>query len=629
MDATIRNPDWKSRKKLGSQTIVAFPQTILSADAFLKSPDPVAWIVRRGSVLDPETFYAELAKLFELPYRAELPFYLNPIGAPLPKLTLQTMAEELVFHFYENSRSYLAIANPCLPKKTFAALLAQLPDDTTIVLSPHGVIKEALSYYNAYYSANAVEHALPYARPEHSSKIKLTQKMFKPLIAVGILGLTGTVLFKGAFYIFIYIVINSFYFLMNPFKIFLFVGGARKELTEHFVPGVIEDIDESILPYYTLLIPLKEEARILPQLIVALRSLQYPIEKLDVKIAVEASDHSTLAGLAELGLSSATAALATPENILFHVVKVPEGSTSTKPRSCNFALQLARGTITVIYDAEDQPDPLQLKKAWYVFMNSKLNTLCVQSKLTYYNTKRNLLTRFFTLEYGFWFDTFLPGLQALHIPLPLGGTSNHFLTANLRRIGGWDSFNVTEDADLGWRLSRFNYRTVVMDSYTYEEAMSKLWGWIKQRTRWQKGFIVTFLVHSQNIPQLYRELGLWRCFSSLLIFSSTVFMPLINPLLWLLFIHWYVFPLIGLPRIGFTTAPWVGWIGNFNLIVGNVAYIIIHIWVALKQKRYSLLPFALLMPFYWPLLSIATYRAMWQFLFAPSHWEKTTHGLGD
>src|SRR5256885_321978 len=223
-------------------------------------------------------------------------------------------------------------------------------------------------------------------------------------------------------------------------------------------------------PSYTILCPLYREARVVPQFARAMMSMDYPVEKLQILLLTEADDADT---------RNAIRALTLPSH--FKIVTVPQGSPRTKPRACNFGLMQAFGQYVVIYDAEDIPEPTQLKKAVLTFANHGPDLACVQAKLNFYNPYQNVLTRWFTAEYSLWFDLILPGLQSAKLSLPLGGTSNHFPTQILRALGGWDAFNVTEDCDLGLRMSRYQMETVGLNSSTYGEANSKFKNWIRQR----------------------------------------------------------------------------------------------------------------------------------------------------
>jgi cellulose synthase/poly-beta-1,6-N-acetylglucosamine synthase-like glycosyltransferase len=267
--------------------------------------------------------------------------------------------------------------------------------------------------------------------------------------------------------------------------------------SEHRVaPDRVHSIPDDQLPIYTVLVPMYKEPAVAQKIARTVTSLDYPLEKLDVKLLLEEDDAPTRAKIAEVidSLPKCVEVVIAPT--------VPKGQPRTKPRACNWGLERAKGELLVVFDAEDQPEPDQLRKAAYTFkqleLAGKKSVVCLQAKLNYFNARQNSLTRFFTLEYTSWFDLFLPGLHAVRTPIPLGGTSNHFRTSALRELGGWDPFNVTEDCDLGIRMARRGYSTEILDSTTWEEANSQLFNWIKQRSRWIKGYFQTHLVHTRE-----------------------------------------------------------------------------------------------------------------------------------
>ncbi len=255
-------------------------------------------------------------------------------------------------------------------------------------------------------------------------------------------------------------------------------------------------VPDADLPVYTVLVPMYKEPEVAQKIARTVTSLDYPLDKLDVKLLLEEDDAPTRAKIDEVidTLPRCVEVVIAP--------KVPKTEPRTKPRACNWGLERARGELLVVYDAEDQPEPDQLRKAAAVFRQltaqGKAHVICLQAKLNYFNARQNYLTRFFTLEYTNWFDLFLPGLHAIRTPIPLGGTSNHFRTAPLKALGGWDPFNVTEDCDLGMRMARKGFATEVLDSTTWEEANSQFMNWIKQRSRWIKGYFQTHLVHTRE-----------------------------------------------------------------------------------------------------------------------------------
>ncbi|UPA55785.1 glycosyltransferase [Wolbachia pipientis] len=212
-------------------------------------------------------------------------------------------------------------------------------------------------------------------------------------------------------------------------------------------------------PIYTILLPVFEESAVIGQLIESVKSLDYPKSKLDVKLLVESEDQETLAAIEKYTLPQ-----------YFEVIKVPHSLPRTKAKSCNYAMSFARGKYAVIYDADDKPDPLQLKKALIEFNKGDDKLACVQAKLNYYNCDYNFLTKSFSLEYMNWFQYLLPGFQKMNMPMPLGGSSNHFSVKILKKLFFWDAYSVTEDADLGLRLAQTGYKTRMIDSETLEES---------------------------------------------------------------------------------------------------------------------------------------------------------------
>jgi cellulose synthase/poly-beta-1,6-N-acetylglucosamine synthase-like glycosyltransferase len=278
----------------------------------------------------------------------------------------------------------------------------------------------------------------------------------------------------------------------------------------------------------------------------------------------------------------------------------------------------------VIYDAEDVPDPDQLKKAVVAFRTSDPNVACLQAKLNYYNSKQNLLTSWFTTEYSMWFDLFLPGLDAAQVPIPLGGTSNHFPTAILREVGAWDPYNVTEDADLGVRLFRRGYQTAVLNSTTLEEANSEVYNWIRQRSRWVKGYIQTYLVHMRHPIQLWRALGTKGFVSFNMVVGGTFASFLLNPVFWSLTALWYM------AHAGFLRTLFPGpvyYLGMASLVVGNFAFVYLNVAGCLRRGHYGMVKHALLTPLYWGLMSLAAWKGFLQLWTNPFYWEKTAHGL--
>jgi cellulose synthase/poly-beta-1,6-N-acetylglucosamine synthase-like glycosyltransferase len=310
----------------------------------------------------------------------------------------------------------------------------------------------------------------------------------------------------------------------------------------------------------------------------------------------------------------------------FKLVVVPDAPPKTKPKACNYGLIQAEGRYAVIYDAEDLPEPDQLKKVVIAFRKAEARIVCIQCKLNYYNRDQNLLTRWFTSEYSNWFDLLMPGLDAADAPIPLGGTSNHFMTEKLVEVGAWDPFNVTEDADLGIRLHKAGYKTAIIDSTTFEEANSELYNWVRQRSRWVKGYVQTWLVHMRHPVRLWRQIG-WRSwFSFQFMIAGTFVSFLVNPLYWLMTTMW------GLTQASLIHSFFPGWIyfaASIALLFGNFTFTYVNVAGAMRRRYYDLVPAALLSPLYWALMSVGAWKGVLQLFYRPFYWEKTVHGLTD
>ncbi|MCL5876444.1 MAG: glycosyltransferase [Candidatus Bathyarchaeota archaeon] len=422
------------------------------------------------------------------------------------------------------------------------------------------------------------------------------------------------------------------YFVVNPVKIYIslrgFKGGrAPTKITK----GEMEWTRDEDLPTYTVLIPVFRESEMLGQNLRNMYNINYPREKLDIKVLMEEKDEETINEAKRLGLFGSPEKLV--EGIpkeeyteflkLFDPLIIPAAQITTKPRACNYGLLRARGELCVIYDAEDKPDPDQLKKAAIVFLRSPEEVVCLQSKLNFYNADENLLTKWFSIEYANWYEFYLQGLDWIEAPIPLGGTSNHFRKKGLDELGRWDPYNVTEDADLGIRLSRKKLKTEMIDTYTYEEATLSAKSWVIQRSRWYKGHLQTYLVHMRSPGKLYRDLGATKFLKLQFTFGTSVFIPVVNPVLWAVLGLTLIIP----GALGWLIPAYLAPICLFNLIVGNLSYLSIYVVACIKLKKYRCIPYALIMPAYWALLSVASWRGLIQLIKKPFYWDKTTHGV--
>jgi cellulose synthase/poly-beta-1,6-N-acetylglucosamine synthase-like glycosyltransferase len=375
------------------------------------------------------------------------------------------------------------------------------------------------------------------------------------------------------------------------------------------------DLPDRSLPYYTIIVALYREARVVAQLIEAVKHIDYPREKLDIKFVCEPDDESTIAALRAMPLE--------PN---WEIIAAPRSGPRTKPKALSAALPFARGEFLVVYDAEDMPEPDQLRKAFAAYRRGAKNLACVQARLAIDNVRDNWLTRYFAAEYAGLFDVFLPALADLRLPLPLGGTSNHFRTDILREVGGWDPYNVTEDADLGMRLARFGYLSGVIESTTYEEAPARLGAWLRQRTRWCKGWLQTWLVHMRSPVTLLRELGPAGFFAFQLLVGGTVLAALVHPLFLAMVLFDATLGDLLQPSDSLAEALRRGF-AMTTLLSGYLGSAVLALTGLARRRLLGSAWVLLLTPVYWIMLSFAAWRAAIQLVISPHLWEKTEHGL--
>ncbi|MGE2735267.1 glycosyltransferase [Mycolicibacterium vaccae] len=372
-------------------------------------------------------------------------------------------------------------------------------------------------------------------------------------------------------------------------------------------------IPDDELPTYTILVPAFHEPEVVGELIAGMAAMEYPKDKLQVLLLLEADDEITI-----------EAAKRCPAAGLVEIVTVPPAQPRTKPKACNYGLHFATGEIVTIYDAEDRPDPLQLRRVVAVFRSAGDDVVCVQARLAFFNGHQNRLTGWFTAEYGLWFGYLLPGMMRTDTPIPLGGTSNHLLASALEKVGAWDPYNVTEDADLGLRIAANGFVTAVVESTTLEEANSDYINWIRQRSRWYKGYLQTWLVEMRRPGALLRTLGPRAFIRFNLILGGTPVIAVINLFFWLITVLWF----LGQPAAVAALFPtFVYFPALLSLVLGNLATIYMNLLAIREDDRADLLSAALTVPAFWVLMSVAAAKGLYQLIRHPSYWEKTVHGL--
>jgi len=367
------------------------------------------------------------------------------------------------------------------------------------------------------------------------------------------------------------------------------------------------------LPNYTILVPLYREKKIISKLIERLKKIDYPKAKLEIKILVEMDDIETRLALIMEELPA-----------IFDIIVCPLMNPRTKPRALNVGLAYAKGDYIVIYDAEDEPDPDQLKKAATCFYHGGKRLGCVQGRLAIDNMADGWISRMFALEYASLFDALLPGMSNTRQPIPLGGTSNHFRRSTLEACFAWDPWNVTEDADLGLRLARLGYETAVIDSTTWEEAPNTIKAWLNQRTRWLKGWMQTAMVIARPLGLKQAKTSRAMQFQIAVISLSSITSAMFHPLAVIAF-GWVITTHSmndSISLLGIIQWSFIGFVFVCHCIV---SYITMRAGMRCRGLKFHILD-CISLVLYSLLKCVAAWRALWEFIVAPSLWRKTEHG---
>jgi len=462
--------------------------------------------------LSARDYYQALAQACDVPFRDEL--RLDAVTAPLPltnprQCILRGLLKE------RGRRSAYVIAPDQLTPSAVAEMLRDLRPYRVSLAAPHDVRRAICGHFARAFAHVSVD-GLHARDPEQSARSNLApwQLCF---LGCGLAALAGAAALaplasmRAVSYLLAFVSLPLI--ALRVFAACDLLSGRQRRY-----PAPRGRINDAELPIYTILVPLLREANVLAPLMRALVRLDYPAAKLDIKLILEAVDGETIAAAQALDLPGSV-----------EIVVVPGLFPRTKPKALNYVLPLTRGDYLVIYDAEDRPEPDQLRKAVAAFREGPLNLACVQARLNLYNAFDSWLTRQFAIEYGALFDGILPALDRLELPIPLGGTSNHFRVPALKWLMAWDPFNVTEDADLGTRLARKGYRCRVLASTTFEEAPTRFMSWLRQRTRWMKGYMQTWLVHMRSPRALWRELGPLGFLAFQIMVGGTLLSALVHP----------------------------------------------------------------------------------------------------
>lgn len=367
------------------------------------------------------------------------------------------------------------------------------------------------------------------------------------------------------------------------------------------------------MPRVSIMVPLLKENEIAGALIKRLSRLTYPKSLLNIVLVLEEGDDITRQTIARTDMPP-----------WISVIEVPQGNRlTTKPRALNYALDFCQGSIIGVWDAEDAPEPDQIERVVTRFQQAPANVACLQGILDYDNSRTNWISRCFTIEYATWWRMLLPGVARLGLVIPLGGTTLFFRRNILEELCGWDAHNVTEDADLGVRLARHGYVTELLPTVTYEEANCRAWPWVRQRSRWLKGFLITWVVHMRDPVQLLRDLGWMRFLGVQTMLLATFSQFACAPLLWSFWLT-----LFDLPHpIGLTLGAPTLWLMTAVFILAEVLNLAISMIAVSGPKHRHLMAWVLTTPLYFPMGALAAYKALHEFVVSPFFWDKTQHGV--
>lgn len=558
---------------------------------------------RRDGIPSPIDICRERAEQLGLPYVETV-----HVGRPLDISPEVVRRGCLAFSFTSRPRVYVAPNDDAMPR--LAGWLAAHPElRRQVVVAPEGAIRAALMEAgSAGFLTRAVAGLV--GRTPQFSAVRAASRV-QLLAGMATLAFSGLAFFyfPGPALLGLAAVGGVLFSAVTGLRLAAAFDTAKRRRVARV--AALSNRDSDTLPIYSVLVPVRDEAALMPDLLAALSRLDWPTDRLDIKIIVDADDRATL--------HAARRFIPGPP---FELVVVPDAPPRTKPKALAYALPFARGALVTIYDAEDRPHSLQLREAHARFAASDRRLACLQAPLVIDNHRRSTIARMFAVEYAALFDGLLPTLARLRLPLPLGGTSNHFRREVLDKVGGWDPFNVTEDADLGIRLARYGYRTGTLTLPTYEEAPPEVDAWMRQRTRWFKGWLQTWLVHMRQPAELYRDLGLRQTVGFHLISTAMLASAFIHPLYLLLLAAGLTDPLPPWSD-GFTAVLMV--LSVFNLAAGYLAMAILA-WHALALRGLTgLAPAIIGLPAYWLFMSFAAYRGLFELALRPHHWGKTPH----
>lgn len=563
-------------------------------------------LLARGWVREPD-----LMRALCLQWRTS---QLDPAAAPDARLIDAVGAETCLAHGILPWRrvgavTFIATARP----EEFAALREGLPagfGSLRMLLATESQVRGAILTARGHailHQAETSVSAVESARQRRNARVWAVAALLVATLAAG-MALAPSAALAGLTLLTALILLGTMGLRLTAFLAHLRL---RRRRAAH--PPAPDPLPER-LPVISVMVPMFREADIAARLVARLERLTYPRALTDILLVVEESDAVTRAALARAQLPR-----------WMRVITVPDGPVRTKPRALNYALNFCRGGIVGVWDAEDQPEPDQLLKVARRFAAAPPDVACLQGVLDFYNPRTNWLARCFTIEYAMHFRAILPGIAALGLVVPLGGTTIFFRRKLLEDVGAWDAWNVTEDADLGMRLARRGLRTEMLDSTTFEEANCRAVPWIRQRSRWLKGFFMTWAVHMRQPRLLRRQIGTAPFLAFQIQMLGCVAGYLLAPLLWACWMMTLgaahpVAALLGGRGAGALVALFLS---------AEAVNIAIGVFANRAPARRHLLRWLPTCFAYYPLGCFAGWKAIWEVLHKPFYWDKTVHGVFD
>lgn len=574
----------------------------------LKNGSTVEDELLASGLVDADAYYGAFARFLRLPFLAEI----DPGRVSDTKhLDVQLAEPRLLRLAPLNGKPMLLIVPELARMELLKSMLDQRPQlfDELAVTTPQAM-RGAIWKAGEARRCQDTRHRLFNATPQHSARITLQgQQGFTSGVLVTLLVLS-LLFYTQATVVYIHVTLTMLYLSTLLFRLFALVHAPRENDAKTVVP-LPQDGD---LPVYTILVALYREEAVVAQLVGALDRLDWPKSRLDIKLVCEEDDTATIKAIQR----------ANPGPHV-EIIRVPPSLPRTKPKALTYALSGARGTFVAVYDAEDRPHPQQLREAHAAFRDQPVEVACLQAPLIISNARSSWLSACFALEYSGLFRCMLPVLAAHRLPLPLGGTSNHFRTAVLRRVGAWDPYNVTEDADMGLRLHRLGYRCGVIRRQTLEDAPTSLPVWLNQRARWYKGWLQSWLVMTRAPFITARHMGWGAYMVFQLLIGGMLLSSLTHPLLFVSF----AFMVMAIRENGADIL--LSWQGALVLIdtlniFGSYAIFVLmgrNRMIAYEKQQIGRRWMAI--PLYWLMMSVAAWRAVVELKTRPFVWNKTPH----